>query len=226
MTATFIPTTDTNDADCACGAVLPTVADVFLHTCPVAEPAVETTDDPGSWEVRVLPPREPRPEPARRNRFAAACILCGQRVPEMEGSLSRPAGGRWEVRHHDDPCPEAPVGPTVPGTEATNPLPDVPAGYYAIPSGGSNDLTFLRVDRPTEGRWAGYTFLRMVVGGHPDRRVPRAQVRGFLQAILDADPTEASKVYGREIGRCGRCNRHLTDEVSRAYGLGPTCRSL
>lgn len=221
MTATFPTDTDT-DQDCArCGATLPTVADVFLHECtgPLPTPA-----DPA---VPPVPPVR-RGEPARRNRYAAACQDCGQRVPEQEGSLSRSAAGRWEVRHWDDPCPEAPNrqdGERTPG-RIHLPLPDVPAGYYAIPSGGHNDLVFLRVDRPTEGRWAGYTFLRMVVGGHPDRRVPRAQVRGFLQAILDVGATKASQTYGREIGRCGRCNRHLTDEVSRAYGLGPTCRSL
>lgn len=34
----------------------------------------------------------------------------------------------------------------------------------------------------------------------------------------------ARERYGREIGRCGICNRTLTDEESRRIGIGPVCR--
>jgi hypothetical protein len=216
MTATFTPPTDTSDRDCACGAVLPTVADVFLHTCPEQPTPAPEPVAPADWAATH------RGDPARRNRYATTCADCGQRVPEQEGSLTR-EGDRWAVRHWDDPCPEAPVHQA---NHGGTPMPDVPAGYYAVPSGGHNDLVFLRVDRPTEGRWTGYTFLRTVVGGHPDRRVPRAQVRGYLEAILQQGATKAAQTYGREIGRCGRCNRHLTDETSRARGLGPDCAGM
>jgi len=29
--------------------------------------------------------------------------------------------------------------------------------------------------------------------------------------------------YGQEIGSCGRCNRRLTDDLSRERGIGPEC---
>ena len=154
----------------------------------------------------------------RTNRYAGSCDRCGGWVPAETGILVR-VDERWGARHAGA-CPEAPA--PAPARPARPSLPDVPAGLYAIvdPT-GRNDLRFYRVDRPTEGRWAGYTFLKAVVGGHPDERVAREAVAGILAAIA-ADP-EAGPRYGREIGRCYRCNRHLTDEVSRAAGIGPDC---
>jgi uncharacterized protein DUF6011 len=31
--------------------------------------------------------------------------------------------------------------------------------------------------------------------------------------------------YGQELGECGHCGRTLTDEASRAAGIGPVCAS-
>lgn len=109
-------------------------------------------------------------------------------------------------------------------TAPTN-LPDVPEGHYAIPSTtGNNDLDFFRVDRPTDGKWAGYTFLKRVVGGKPDLPVARAQRAEVLQRIVDTGIYASRKQYADAIGRCYACNRHLTDETSRALGIGPECR--
>ena len=47
---------------------------------------------------------------------------------------------------------------------------------------------------------------------------------GILRRIAEVGAPEATALYGQEIGRCGRCNRHLTDEESRRVGLGPECR--
>jgi hypothetical protein len=102
-------------------------------------------------------------------------------------------------------------------------LPDVPAGHYAVPSTGNNDLAFYRVDRPTEGRWAGSVFVKIVVGGRPDTGVPRRFVPGILARIVEAGIDEAARLYGQKIGRCYKCNRRLTDKVSRAAGIGPDC---
>ena len=106
--------------------------------------------------------------------------------------------------------------------------PDVPAGYYAVKSiTGNNDLDFFEVDRPTEGKWAGYTFVNQVIGGKPSAGIKRLSKRiEILQAILDVGWQAAARTYGLEIGRCYKCNRHLTDEVSRQLGIGPTCRSM
>jgi hypothetical protein len=101
--------------------------------------------------------------------------------------------------------------------------PTVPAGHYAtISRTGSQDLDFWRVDCPTEGRWAGRTFVKRVIGGHEDTPVRGEEARQALAAIA-GDP-EAGPRYGQEIGRCYRCNRTLTDQTSRDLGIGPTCR--
>jgi len=99
----------------------------------------------------------------------------------------------------------------------------VKEGHYAIASfTGNNDLDFYRVDKPTEGKWAGYTFVKRVIGGQPDVNIRKDEKVRVLEAIAD-DP-DAGPRYGQEIGKCYRCNRHLTDETSRSLGIGPECR--
>jgi hypothetical protein len=109
------------------------------------------------------------------------------------------------------------------GREAA-PLPDVPEGHYATGSRtGSNDLDFWRVDRPAEGRWEGWTFVKRIIGGRPDSRVRGAEARAALEAIAAAGIEQARTRYGQEIGSCWKCNRHLTDDLSRELGIGPDC---
>lgn len=158
------------------------------------------------------------PARPRANRFPGKCADCGGWIEAEAGAIAK-VRGRWVVNHIGT-CPPPQARPERPARPA---LPDVPAGYYALPDPtGRNDLRFYRVDRPTEGRWAGYTFLKVVIGGQPDRRVPREDVPGILAEIA-ADP-DAGFRYGREIGRCCACNRQLTDEESRRLGIGPDCR--
>jgi ribosomal protein L24E len=151
------------------------------------------------------------------NRYAGPCRFCGSDVPAGSGLLCR-LDGRWAVEHKAGAC-----GPAEAHTAATPaPVTDVAAGHYAIASTGSNDLAFYRVDRPTESDYAGRTFVKLVVGGHPDRNVKRDHVAGILARIA-ADP-DAGARYGQELGQCRTCNRHLTDELSRQLGEGPECR--
>lgn len=102
-------------------------------------------------------------------------------------------------------------------------VPDVPAGRYAVDN-EDGALAFYRVDRPTEGRWAGYTFLSVQASDeqHP---IKNRAAKAAVLAKIAADPREASMRYGREIGACGICGRTLTDEDSRAAGIGPVCAS-
>lgn len=95
----------------------------------------------------------------------------------------------------------------------------VPAGRYAVEREGV--LRFYKVDCPTEGRWAGRTFVK-VMASDEEHRV-NVQEAALVLAAIAADPEVASTRYGREIGACGRCGRTLTDEASRARGIGPDC---
>lgn len=104
--------------------------------------------------------------------------------------------------------------------------PEIPAGYYAVKSAtGNNDLDFYVIDAPTEGKWAGYMFVKRVIGGRPVQRVRNPEATDVLARILAAGVEASAVLYGTEIGRCYVCNRTLTDELSRDLGIGPHCRA-
>lgn len=96
-----------------------------------------------------------------------------------------------------------------------------PAGRYAV-MGEDGVMKFYKVDRPCEGKWAGYTFLK-VQAGDDFHAVKGAAAKAILAKIA-ADPQAAMLAYGKLIGVCGACGRTLTDPVSRAMGIGPVCR--
>jgi Family of unknown function (DUF6011) len=100
----------------------------------------------------------------------------------------------------------------------------VPVGRYALQNqgGGANSIQFYHVERPDKGEWAGKTFVRQQLGPAVER-IPMAQQRAALLRIA-ADPAGASQLYGRKLGICGVCGSPLTNEDSRAYGIGPVCR--
>jgi len=45
----------------------------------------------------------------------------------------------------------------------------------------------------------------------------------LLRVLASSDLGEAGRRYGTETGRCWRCNRPLTDAISKALGVGPEC---
>lgn len=165
----------------------------------------------------------PTPTPAYRpNKFPGDCATCTHLVPEGAGRIEK-VGDRWAVYHLTGQCSPTPA-PGTPAAAPRTPFPDVPAGHYATASRtGHNDLDFWRVDRPTEGSWRGRTFVKRVIGGRPSQRVRGGEMVAALKAILEAGPAKAGELYGREIGRCYHCNRHLTDDLSRQRGVGPDC---
>ena len=97
----------------------------------------------------------------------------------------------------------------------------VPAGRYAITYQGQT--AFVKVDKPEEGRWLGYTFINRQAGAEyfPVRN---SEARfGMLRSIVADGPREASIRYGKELGECGCCGRELTNPESIAAGIGPVC---
>ena len=100
----------------------------------------------------------------------------------------------------------------------------VPAGRYAVATeaGAINTLAFYKVDRPTEGRWAGYVFVKHIVSDD-EQRMSRPAGNAILAKIAAVGAAEASAAYGHEIGECGVCGRTLTNDESRARGIGPSC---
>lgn len=96
-----------------------------------------------------------------------------------------------------------------------------PAGRYAVEHEGV--LKFYKMDVPTEGRWKGYVFVHVQASDEWWSVKSRATREDVINLIAK-DPEAAMLAYGREIGKCGHCGRTLTDEDSRAAGIGPVCR--
>ena len=99
--------------------------------------------------------------------------------------------------------------------------PEVADGRYAIEQDGI--IKFYKVDSPTEGKWAGRTFVKIQASEelHPIRN-PAA--RKAILAEIAKDPKGAMLRYGQELGHCGHCGRTLTNDLSRELGIGPVCR--
>jgi hypothetical protein len=97
-------------------------------------------------------------------------------------------------------------------------LPTVADGRYAVEEAGT--LKFFRVKN---GRKVGFVFLDVQASDdwHPIRTVTRIN---RVLATIAVDPHAAMIRYGHELGECGRCGRTLTDEASRAAGIGPICQ--
>lgn len=97
--------------------------------------------------------------------------------------------------------------------------PEVADGRYAVEHEGV--LKFFKLKN---GRKAGFVFLDVQASDdwHPIRNPKRIDE---ILALIAADELTAARRYGQELGKCSRCGRTLTDETSRAYGIGPDCRS-
>lgn len=99
------------------------------------------------------------------------------------------------------------------------PAPEVEDGRYAVEEDGV--LKFFKVKN---GNRAGMVFLDVQASDdwHAIRSTSRIRI---ILALIAQDPQAAMIRYGHELGECGRCGRTLTDEASRAAGIGPVCAS-
>lgn len=110
----------------------------------------------------------------------------------------------------------------------STPAPTAPAtvadGHYALRN-EDGVVKFYKVENGKEGtRWAGYTFLKAQASDDlwP---IKNRDERERILGVITADAKAAMLLYGTQIGRCGHCNRTLTDEQSRADGIGPVCKA-
>lgn len=110
-------------------------------------------------------------------------------------------------------------------------LKDVEDCYVALPSkSGNNDLDFIRIGT-NQGKMdasrKGWRRVQRIIGGHApiSMRIGEAVTYAKIIAAMSLTDLKAAQVlFGREIGQCGVCGRSLTDEESRAQGIGPVCR--
>ncbi len=100
----------------------------------------------------------------------------------------------------------------------------IPEGRYAVESlTGNNDFDFYKIDKPIEGQWAGFTFVKMIVGGNNDIRVKGARRYDVLKAIAEVGHEIAALCYAKETNTCRFCGLQLTKYASRKLLCGPVC---
>lgn len=117
---------------------------------------------------------------------------------------------------------------TVSTMTATKPVVKVPESYYALENlpGHSNALTFFQVKNGKQGsKWEGFQFVTRLVGAPGEFR--EFPVKGDAKAIvlrtIADDPKAAAVRFSTEFTICAACGATLTDDDSRARGLGPVC---
>jgi hypothetical protein len=168
----------------------------------------------------------PKAERTIVNKYANPCTLCGHPVP-VGGGHALLINGKWQTFHKTGECSSEPVArPVTVTNELFGTLAD---GFYALSSTGTNDLVFYAVktnkgvhNASLKGQRAVY----MIVGGHRDERLQGERAVNAVKrliALSDQERMDAQALYGQEIGRCGVCGRHLTDEVTRKRGIGNDC---
>jgi Family of unknown function (DUF6011) len=101
---------------------------------------------------------------------------------------------------------------------------EVPGGRYGI-VGADSQVRFYQVDKPKEGKWAGYTFVKLLVGapgGWNKMPINRSQTPQIL-SVIAADVAGAARIFGDKYSQCGFCSSPLSDPRSRAAGYGEIC---
>jgi hypothetical protein len=98
-------------------------------------------------------------------------------------------------------------------------------GYYAVDYDGTvahQDTTFVRILTGDTGA----RYMRHIVGGQGETPSGgRDWCVHVVGRIVVAGGEDAMRRYGRQIGRCCKCHRVLTDKPSRDAGIGPVCGS-
>lgn len=163
-----------------------------------------------NYLTSLLASRLPELSAEAKAKIAATASASKQICSEMIDNLvSAPVAARPQTFSPAGVSPSAPA------------LPDVPEGRYAVEN-ADGTLRFYSVDRPTEGRWAGFTFLA-VWASDETFPIKNRETKAQILAEIARDPKAAMLRFGMEIGKCGHCGRTLTDAASRAAGIGPVC---
>lgn len=158
--------------------------------------------DAAKRELATRPAADRAPRPATEGQRSYLADLLATRAHD-HGELDLDAVTFAQASAMIDTLSRAP--------RATAPEHGIREGRYAYqPVDGP--ASFYRVSR------TGRIYIQAGPAEHP--------YRGRLNAALEwikANPRDAAALYGQLLEHCGRCGRELTDEDSRARGLGPDC---
>lgn len=217
MTAILFPNSHRNGARCAyaCSRCDAAAAAGRPSPCLPATPVVHTATEKQVGFLRQLATERELGISADEMAARAAKITVGEASAWIKAALAKP-------RKAPQAAP-APVAEATTEAQAAVPARDdlVPAGRYAVAvPGDTNDVSFFKVDHG-RGRWEGRVFVSQYASD-TEYRVWGDRQAAVL-ALIAADPEAAGLRYGQLIGTCCRCGRTLTDDASRAAGIGPEC---
>jgi len=102
-------------------------------------------------------------------------------------------------------------------------------GRYGVENvpGHKNKVSFFQLRTPKEGDWKGYQFTDQIVGHGKRYGVVDVKTRMKIHSLIkEQGANECLMRFGVEFKHCGRCGRELTDDTSRAWGIGPDCRKI
>jgi hypothetical protein len=197
-----------------------------------AQPVAESTDteDIKGWKVRTGGANVSAKQAAwiidiATTREGVTEAMTESVKVRLEQGFAKFAGSQFITSYKDLPrkaqsaAKAEAIAPGAPTQDA-----EVPAGRYAVVDPTDGVIKFYRLDRPTEGRWAGYVFLKVQASDelHPIRNHAH---RDSILAAISTDIDGCAAAYGQLLGKCYACGRTLTDETSRALGIGPDCRA-
>ena len=173
-------------------------------------------------ESKAAPGNAPMMTPAQR----AFLQKLTRNNPGFLAEFARRCGGAVTAKQASAEIKRLQSRPTKPLPLVTNgkgiATTTAPVGRYAVEALGR--ITLVEITKPTEGKWAGYTFVK--TAPHLEGYTPEA-VRGDEAVLvlneIESDQRYCATRYGRITGRCGQCNRRLSDPQSLSLGIGPDC---
>lgn len=159
----------------------------------------------------------------RPSRYEVVPLMCSRHDEPTDSD-----GSCWECKLPSAPAPQ-PFRPT----KNTKPLggnidtvaKQVPEGRYAVET---DVVRFYQVDKPAQGKWAGFTFVNQLVGSVGNwQRIPVKKLLLKLELLktIAENPEESARLFGQKSKHCGYCMSPLSKDRSRASGYGETCAS-
>jgi hypothetical protein len=103
--------------------------------------------------------------------------------------------------------------------EAAEPVPFIEAGRYAIDN-NEGTLAFYRVAAKDGRNTAVYVY-----ASDEQRKLPAKAAAGVLRKLAAIDLEAAGVRFGQETRKCRKCGKRLTQEHTRAAGIGDECAS-
>jgi hypothetical protein len=165
------------------------------------------------------------------NRYSKDCGLCGNPVSPNTG-IALLSSKQWLTFHKDGECGEPKDGSVLAVQVECwvhEQCRNRGSVFFALPSHtGNNDLDFYSLTASHRAT-GDLMVLKRILGGQTFESCPvvrmseAVRVIETLKAMTTEESDDAMKAFADNLGRCCICGRTLTDEISRARGMGSEC---